>query len=213
MRTVVWITEGTWEACVDAARDSAPGQVVLVHAPDPALDAAMRGARLGLLGRWRHTSDPEIVLERAITDAVDAMFAAAERRLGRPCVHKTLRGRPEREVVAACAGADLLILARDGDHSRLGPASLGRETRFVVDHAPCRVLLVWPDEPPDLATLPPQPPDQAGPHPPDQAGPHPPDQAGPHPPDHPHPQPPHPPPHPHPHPPHPPHPPEPPPPR
>lgn len=63
----------------------------------------------------------------------------------------------EREVVAACTGAGLLVLARDGDHTRLGPRSLGPATRFVVDHAPCRVLLVWPDEPPDLATLPPPP--------------------------------------------------------
>jgi hypothetical protein len=41
----------------------------------------------------------------------------------------------------------------------------------VLDHAPCRVLLVWPDEPPSLATLPApphQPPNGAppGPHPP-----------------------------------------------
>jgi nucleotide-binding universal stress UspA family protein len=60
-------------------------------------------------------------------------------------------------VVAACAEADLLIMARDGDRTRLGPKSLGRATRFVLDHAPCRVLLVWPDEPPDLGTLPPPP--------------------------------------------------------
>ena len=29
--------------------------------------------------------------------------------------------------------------ARDGDHTRLGPRSLGPATRFVVDHAPCPV--------------------------------------------------------------------------
>jgi len=39
---------------------------------------------------------------------------------------------------------DLLVLARDGDRSRAGPASLGPGARFVVDHAPCQVLLVWP---------------------------------------------------------------------
>ncbi|GAA4727188.1 universal stress protein [Phytohabitans rumicis] len=49
------------------------------------------------------------------------------------------------------------MLARDGDRSRLGPRSLGPHTRFVIDHAPCGVLLVWPDQPPDLATLPPRP--------------------------------------------------------
>jgi hypothetical protein len=49
-------------------------------------------------------------------------------------------------------------VARDGDRSRLGPHSLGHATRFVVDHAPCSVLLVWPDEPPGLESIPPPPP-------------------------------------------------------
>src|SRR6185503_11601831 len=59
------------------------------------------------------------------------------------------------EALAAGVRGGLLVLARDGDHSRLGPPSLGPAARFVVDHAPCRVLLVWPDEPPDAATIPP----------------------------------------------------------
>ena len=67
-----------------------------------------------------------------------------------------LRGRVEREVVRAVAqGVDLLVVARDGDRSRLGPHSLGPATRFVVDHAPCAVLLVWPDEPPGVGSIPP----------------------------------------------------------
>ena len=37
---------------------------------------------------------------------------------------------------------DLLVLARDG-REQLGPPSLGKRTRFVVDHAACAVLLVW----------------------------------------------------------------------
>jgi nucleotide-binding universal stress UspA family protein len=59
--------------------------------------------------------------------------------------------------VAAADGADLLVLARDGDRSRLGPHSLGPQARFVVDHAPCQVLLVWPDTPPPASTVPPPP--------------------------------------------------------
>jgi nucleotide-binding universal stress UspA family protein len=92
-----------------------------------------------------------------VAEAEARLFAAAESRLGRRCTRVSRRGRPEREIIAECAGASLLVLARDGDHSRLGPASLAPPTRFVVDHAPCRVLLVWPDEPPDLATVPPPP--------------------------------------------------------
>jgi nucleotide-binding universal stress UspA family protein len=66
------------------------------------------------------------------------------------------RGRVEREVISASADTDLLILARDGRY-RLGPPSLGPRTRFVLDHAPCEVLLVWPGDPPGLETLPPPP--------------------------------------------------------
>jgi nucleotide-binding universal stress UspA family protein len=47
-------------------------------------------------------------------------------------------------VVALAEGADVLVLARDGDRSHVGPHSLGPAARYVVDHAPCRVLLVWP---------------------------------------------------------------------
>jgi hypothetical protein len=61
-------------------------------------------------------------------------------------------------VRAAAEGADLLVVARDGDRSRLGPASLGPATRFVVDHAPCPVLLVWPEQTPAVGSIPPPPP-------------------------------------------------------
>jgi hypothetical protein len=73
-------------------------------------------------------------------------------------------------VVAAAEGADLLVLARDGDRSRLGPRSLGPATRFVVDHSPCPVLLVWPERAPGVGTIPPPPPPGHQPPPP----PHPP---------------------------------------
>ncbi|MGB0097855.1 MAG: universal stress protein, partial [Solirubrobacteraceae bacterium] len=63
------------------------------------------------------------------------------------------RGRVEREVVAACANADLLVLARDGE-TRLGPKSLGPRAGFVVDHAPCTVLLAWAQSPPGIDTIP-----------------------------------------------------------
>jgi hypothetical protein len=74
-------------------------------------------------------------------------------------------GRVEREVVEQAAGADLLVAARDGDRSRLAPRSLGPATRFVVDHAPCQLLLLWPDEVPALGSMLPPPPHGPG-HPP-----------------------------------------------
>lgn len=75
--------------------------------------------------------------------AAQILDAAAE-RLGQPCVKEARVGRVEHEVVAAAREASLLILCRDGDVSHVGPRSLGPATRFVVDHAPCPVLLVWP---------------------------------------------------------------------
>ena len=80
--------------------------------------------------------------------AAAALLDDAAERLGRPATRLERRGRVEREVVRAADGADLLICARDGDRAHLGPRSLGPATRFVIDHAPCPVLLVWPGQAP-----------------------------------------------------------------
>jgi hypothetical protein len=59
------------------------------------------------------------------------------------------------------------VAARDGDRDHVGPGSLGYITRFVVDHAPCTVLLVWPDGSPGLGSMPtPPPPGKVPPPPP-----------------------------------------------
>ena len=153
--TIVWVAEGTWQACVDAARDLAVEPIVLLHVIDPDNIEAVAGARAGLLGRAMPAAGTGI--EEVLADGQAALLDAARARLGRSAQRVGRRGRVEHEVIAACVDAGLLVLARDGDHTRLGPRSLGHATRFVLDHAPCRVLLVWPDEPPDLATLPPPP--------------------------------------------------------
>jgi nucleotide-binding universal stress UspA family protein len=54
-------------------------------------------------------------------------------------------GRTEQAVLAAAEEGDVLVVARDGDRAHRGPRSLGPAVRFVVDHAQCAVLLVWPD--------------------------------------------------------------------
>jgi nucleotide-binding universal stress UspA family protein len=147
---IVWVTEGTWRGCVDAARALAPpgASLVLLHVTTGDAPGAAHGAYAGLLGRGHPERDPGPRLaELAATSAGDLLAAAAQ-RLGRDCTTVERRGRAEREVVAAAAGADLLIVARDGDRSRPGPKSLGPAARFVVDHAPCPVLLVWPGGPP-----------------------------------------------------------------
>ncbi|QFZ72758.1 universal stress protein [Streptomyces fagopyri] len=160
MRVIVWLVEGTWPACVDAVREHAPRatEVVLLHVSEPGVAGLAHGAFAGLLGRGHRERDPEVLLEGlGASSAVQLLDAAAE-RLGRPCERLERAGRAERQVVAAADGADLLVLARDGDRARLGPHSLGPAGRFVVDHAPCPVLLVWPESAPDVTTLPPPPP-------------------------------------------------------
>ena len=134
-----------------------PGDDVgLVYVVDSELSDHLSGAYAGLIGRGRGAGDPGAALaqdERARAHSVTERAAAA---LGG--VPADIRaGRVEREVVAAAEGRDLLVVVRDGDRSRLGPKSIGKHVRFVVDHAPCPVLLVWPGRAPGVETIPPPP--------------------------------------------------------
>ncbi|MEU9193029.1 universal stress protein [Streptomyces hundungensis] len=164
MSVIIWITEGTWPACVDAAREhtAADADLVLLHVTDDDVAEAAHGAFAGLLGRGHRQRDPGTRLEDLARAADEELFAQAERALARPARRLALHGRAEQQVVRAAEGATLLVCARDGDHSHLGPRSLGPATRFVVDHAPCPVLLVWPDTAPGLGSLPPPPPHPSG---------------------------------------------------
>ncbi|MFJ6646528.1 universal stress protein [Streptomyces sp. NPDC091290] len=156
MAVVVWIVEGTWPACVDAARRHAPedAEIVLLHVTGDDVADAAHGAFAGLLGRGHPERDPGTRVEHLAAASAETLLGAAAERLGRPCARTERTGRVEREVVAAADGAELLVLARDGERSRLGPHSLGPASRFVVDHAPCPLLLVWPEAAPDLTTMP-----------------------------------------------------------
>jgi nucleotide-binding universal stress UspA family protein len=129
-RVMVWITPSGWEACVDAAAALGDVEVTLLHVSDTA--GIEPGS--GLLGRHRAAPWPA-------TDPDELLDAAAE-RLGRPAERLTRSGQSEHEVIDACAGADLLVVARA--NRRPGPHSFGHAARFVVDHAPCAVLLMWP---------------------------------------------------------------------
>jgi len=157
MRVLVWLVAETWETAIAAVPETAR-DVTLLYVVAPDVEEVVGGARAGLLGRGHGPAPPP---ERSVAsiseEAALELLEDARRRLGRAAELELRRGRIEREVVAAAADADLLVLARDGDRSRLGPHSIGRQARFVIDHAPCQVLLVWPDPPPSVATIPPAP--------------------------------------------------------
>jgi nucleotide-binding universal stress UspA family protein len=160
MRALVWIIEDTWETTVAEAATFLPSdaEITLLHVASTQPETAARVARLGLLGRHQPPAAAPEPLRAISEQAADELLADAQARLGRPARRQARRGRIEQEVVAATEGMDILVLARDGDRERLGPHSLGPTARFVVDHAPCRVLLIWPDVAPALTTIPPPPP-------------------------------------------------------
>lgn len=157
---IAWIVEGTWPACVDATRAHAAedAEIVLLHVSGHDAPGLAHGAFAGLLGRGHPERDPGSHLRELGVASARRLLDSAEQRLGRPCTRSERSGRAEAEVIAAVEDADLLVVARDGDRSRLGPKSLGPATRFVVDHAPCPVLLVWPAPAPGIGTIPAPPP-------------------------------------------------------
>jgi nucleotide-binding universal stress UspA family protein len=148
MRVLVWLVEDSWQATVAAAAGliADGAEVTLLCVLTGETEELVRGARAGLLGR--HPPPPphdEPALGSISEEVAHELLRDARERLGRPAELTIRRGRIEREVVAAANDADLLILARRGDHRKPGPKSIAHPTRFVVDHAPCAVLLVWPD--------------------------------------------------------------------
>ena len=160
MNVLVWINEATWPACVAATREFAPpgARLTLLHVVDDAVPAAARGAFAGLLGRAARADQEPGTQVRDLAEAAGReLLEAAADAAGREVTVEQRHGRVEREVVAAAEGMDLLVVARDGDLRRLGPHSLDPATRFVVDHAPCATLLVWPVAEPGVGSIPPPP--------------------------------------------------------
>jgi nucleotide-binding universal stress UspA family protein len=170
MHIVVWVVEGTWQGCVDAAVQNFPAdsRFTLLHVTPSDVTEAAEAASIGLFGRGFPGRKPNRRFDAIADDEASSLLAAAADRLGHPDVEMvSRRGRVEREVVRAVASdVDILVVARDGDRSRLGPRSLGHATRFIVDHAPCAVMLVWPDETPGIDSIPPPKHGPKPPHPP-----------------------------------------------
>ena len=57
MKIVVWLTEGTWEACIDAVRDQPARSIELLHVIDSESLDALAGARAS---RWAVALQPTL---------------------------------------------------------------------------------------------------------------------------------------------------------
>ncbi|MGI5229509.1 universal stress protein [Actinoallomurus sp. CA-142502] len=144
MAVMVWINPAAaWESAVDAVAGMAFEEIVLLLVTEGG-GAAAPDTLTGLLGPAGH--EPGEAFAGVEEEQAAALFDEAEARMGRPVRRLWERGVPEHEVVTAASGADLLVCVRDGAPGLPGPDSLGPATRFVVDHAPCGVLLVWPGD-------------------------------------------------------------------
>jgi nucleotide-binding universal stress UspA family protein len=144
MRVLVWIVDDSWETAVAAAAGFLPSdaEITLLHVRAVDAESVARGALHGLLGRPRPTQAESM---KAISEqSANEILTEASGLLGRHANIDARAGRAEREVVAAAEQVDLLLLVRDADRAHRGPHSLGPTTRYVVEHAPCDVLLLWP---------------------------------------------------------------------
>jgi nucleotide-binding universal stress UspA family protein len=146
MRVMVWIVEGTWKAAVAAAKRFVPAdaQITLLHVAPAEAQAVAREAPQALLGR-RHTQSPG-ELQSIAAQVAGGLLADAQTLLARDATLDAQRGRVGVAVIAAAQMMDLLVIARDCDHAAEGPHSLGPTARYVLDHAPCPVLLVWSNQ-------------------------------------------------------------------
>jgi nucleotide-binding universal stress UspA family protein len=147
MRALVWIVAETWQATVAGAATFLPAgaDVTLLHVTASDAQTVARGARDALLGRPHRPAANS--LDAISEQSARQLLADAQAALGREAVLDARCGRIEHEVIAAAGTADLILFARDKDHTHPGPRSLGPTARYVLDHAPRAVLLVWPDAP------------------------------------------------------------------
>jgi hypothetical protein len=144
VRVLAWITEGGWEAAIDAVANLNASEVTLVHVDT--VDVPGRGRRHDEVLQRMHALAGEAAL---------ALLEDAEERLGYETTKRTETGVAETIIYELAREHDVLVLARDGRH--IGPHSVGHDQRWVIDHAPCTVIMAWPEGAPDPSEPPPKP--------------------------------------------------------
>jgi nucleotide-binding universal stress UspA family protein len=127
-------------------------ECLLLHVIDAGPRHDIEEYLYGPLHRLPHSGKPMRAAALKNADEASGHTAVEEglnvaRRAGLKAEASIQEGRPGEKIVqlaAATKAALIVIAANEGaaGHPRLGPASLGHTARFVIDHAPCDVLLV-----------------------------------------------------------------------
>ncbi len=123
--------------------------VGLLYVVDSGPHGEMGRKREGLMRPRRPSGPLQDRIQQAETFAVQDILDEGLRYM--PGAETLQReGRPEREIVLCATEwrADLIIICPRSpkfDGPTLGPKSVGYVARFVLDHAPCPVLLVRPN--------------------------------------------------------------------
>ena len=144
------VAYGKAEVVHGASFDVRAGEFVVMLGRNGAGKSTMLHAISGLIPKRRGS----------VTFEGKDLSAATPRQIVQAGIVQVLEGH---RVFHTLSVEDNLLIgtyarAPHGDRSRLGPHSLGPASRFVVDHAPCPLLLVWPEPAPGLTTMPGAPP-------------------------------------------------------
>lgn len=124
--------------------------VGLIYVIDSAPHKEMERSRSRFLRPYDLASPRRDQIRQVEDASAQDILSEAQRYLGSIDAEKIQReGRPEREIVnfAASWQADLILLCPRSIYNNnpmIGPKSVGHVARFVLDHAPCPVLLVRP---------------------------------------------------------------------
>lgn len=129
---------------------AATTDLVLVHVVDLGPRHEWEHARGRFMARAPLRPEREASLADAEREQGEAVLARAEAAVHGagyqgPITQHLLAGHPEHEIVAAAAtlrAGVILLRARERPGPPSGPASVGHVARFVVDHAPCPILLL-----------------------------------------------------------------------
>jgi nucleotide-binding universal stress UspA family protein len=125
------------------------GEWLTVHVLDTRPRVELGWLRAGIPGAGPLGREQRLAIDDAATERARAVLAEAEHALTAAglsfggAVQRT--GEPGREICGAARAehVDLVaLLARRRPGPDVGPPSVGHTARFVVDHAPCPVLLV-----------------------------------------------------------------------